>query len=239
MLRQKSTGVGHVPEGRGVFPRLTVRENLEIGAFPIHSRSEVQQRMEAVFELFPRLNERLTQKGGRLSGGEQQMLATARGLILKIMFTYGMDASSMTGDKCNENFFRPGGSTDGRSFAIAQMLVLKGFQKFGIIAQDYSFGKEAVKAFKKKLMQLNPSAKIVAEIYHPLGTKAYASYARQLIAAAPDVIFTPNWGNDLTFLLKQGRPMGMKAKVASYYINDEVMIESLGDDNLTLGDMGA
>src|SRR5512134_1988845 len=42
-------GVGHVPEGRGVFPRLTVRENLEIGAFPINSRTEVQQRMEAVF----------------------------------------------------------------------------------------------------------------------------------------------------------------------------------------------
>ena len=77
------TGVGHVPEGRGVFPRLTVRENLEIGAFPIHSRSEVQRRMEAVFELFPRLKERLTQKGGTLSGGEQQMLATARGLMLK------------------------------------------------------------------------------------------------------------------------------------------------------------
>ena len=119
------------------------------------------------------------------------------------------------------------------------MLVQKGFQKFGIIAQDYSFGKEAVDAFKKKLLQLNPSAKIVAEIYHPLGTKDYAPYASQLIAAAPDVIFTPNWGNDLTLLLKQGRPMGMKAKVASYYINDEVMIESLGDDNLILGDMGA
>jgi branched-chain amino acid transport system ATP-binding protein len=76
-------GVGHVPEGRGIFPRLTVRENLEIGAFPIHSRSEVQRRMEAVFELFPRLKERLTQKGGTLSGGEQQMLATARGLMLR------------------------------------------------------------------------------------------------------------------------------------------------------------
>jgi branched-chain amino acid transport system ATP-binding protein len=76
-------GVGHVPEGRGVFPRLTVRENLEIGAFPIHSRSEVQNRMQVVFELFPRLKERLTQKGGTLSGGEQQMLATARGLMLK------------------------------------------------------------------------------------------------------------------------------------------------------------
>jgi branched-chain amino acid transport system ATP-binding protein len=76
-------GVGHVPEGRGIFPRLTVQENLEMGAFVVRSRSEVQQRTEAVFGLFPRLKERIHQKGGTLSGGEQQMLATARGLMLR------------------------------------------------------------------------------------------------------------------------------------------------------------
>jgi len=76
-------GVGHVPEGRGVFPRLTVRENLEMGAYTINDPAEVDRRMESVFELFPRLEERLSQKGGTLSGGEQQMLATARGLMLK------------------------------------------------------------------------------------------------------------------------------------------------------------
>jgi branched-chain amino acid transport system ATP-binding protein len=76
-------GVGHVPEGRGIFPRLTVRENLEMGAYSVNDLEEVARRMETVFELFPRLEERLTQKGGTLSGGEQQMLATARGLMLK------------------------------------------------------------------------------------------------------------------------------------------------------------
>ncbi|HTZ40757.1 MAG TPA: ABC transporter substrate-binding protein, partial [Syntrophales bacterium] len=156
-----------------------------------------------------------------------------------IMFTYGMDASSMTGEKCNKNFFRPGGSTDGRSFALAQMIAKKGYKSVGIIAQDYSFGQEAVAAFKKKLAQIAPKTKIVAELYHPAGTKDYAPYASQLIAAKPEVIFTPNWGNDLTLLLKQGRPMGMKQKVYSYYINDEVMIKSLGDDKLIVGDMGA
>ena len=100
-----------------------------------------------------------------------------------IMFTYGMDASSMTGEKCNKNFFRPGGSTDGRSFALADLIVKKGFQKIAIIAQDYSFGHEAVDAFKKKLVQLNPSAKIVAEIFHPTGTKDFAPYARSRIVA--------------------------------------------------------
>jgi branched-chain amino acid transport system ATP-binding protein len=76
-------GVGHVPEGRGIFPRLTVRENLEMGAFTINDRIELARRMESVFVLFPRLKERIAQKGGTLSGGEQQMLATARGLMLK------------------------------------------------------------------------------------------------------------------------------------------------------------
>jgi branched-chain amino acid transport system substrate-binding protein len=156
-----------------------------------------------------------------------------------IMFTYGMDAASMVGEKCNKNFFRPGGSTDGRSFALAQLIVNKGFKKVGIIAQDYSFGHEAVAAFKKKLAKISTSTQIVAEIYHPAGTKDYAPYASQLITAGPDVIFTPNWGNDLTLLVKQGRPMGLKQKIVSYYINDEVMISSLGDDSLILGDMGA
>lgn len=75
-------GVGHVPEGRGIFPKLTVKENLEIGAFVIDDEVEVQRRMDYAFELFPRLKERMEQKGGTLSGGEQQMLATARGLML-------------------------------------------------------------------------------------------------------------------------------------------------------------
>ncbi len=75
-------GLGHVPEGRRIFPLLTVRENLEIGAYTV-ARREVEPRIEAALVLFPRLRERLTQMGGTLSGGEQQMLAMARGLILE------------------------------------------------------------------------------------------------------------------------------------------------------------
>jgi branched-chain amino acid transport system ATP-binding protein len=78
-----AAGVGHVPEGRGIFPRLTVQENLEMGAYTINDPGEVKRRMETVFHLFPRLEERISQTGGTLSGGEQQMLATARGLMMK------------------------------------------------------------------------------------------------------------------------------------------------------------
>jgi branched-chain amino acid transport system ATP-binding protein len=76
-------GLGHVPEGRGIFPKLTVRENLELGAFNLNDKAEMEHRIEQAFSLFPRLKERVTQKGGTLSGGEQQMLATARGMMLK------------------------------------------------------------------------------------------------------------------------------------------------------------
>ena len=75
-------GLGHVPEGRGIFPKLTVRENLEMGAFTVRDPQAVRERMEYGFDLFPRLKERLGQYGGTLSGGEQQMLAIARGLMM-------------------------------------------------------------------------------------------------------------------------------------------------------------
>ena len=74
-------GIGHVPEGRRVFPRLTVEENLEIGAYLENDPKVVQERKEKVFALFPRLYERRNQKGGTLSGGEQQMLAIGRALM--------------------------------------------------------------------------------------------------------------------------------------------------------------
>lgn len=75
-------GVGHVPEGRGIFPKLTVQENLEMGAFTVNDQKAIKERLDLVFELFPRLKERVTQFGGTLSGGEQQMLAIGRGLML-------------------------------------------------------------------------------------------------------------------------------------------------------------
>ena len=74
-------GMGHVPEGRRIFPQLSVRENLEIGAYKLTSRKLVQERMNEGFALFPRLRERERQLGGTLSGGEQQMLAIARALM--------------------------------------------------------------------------------------------------------------------------------------------------------------
>jgi branched-chain amino acid transport system ATP-binding protein len=76
-------GIAHVPEGRKVFPSLTVLENLETGSFRSGARGQRAERLEAVFQLFPVLRERRTQLGGSLSGGEQQMLAIGRGLMAR------------------------------------------------------------------------------------------------------------------------------------------------------------
>jgi branched-chain amino acid transport system ATP-binding protein len=74
-------GVSQSPEGRGIFPGMTVRENLEMGAYTRRNRAEINQDMERSFTLFPRLKEREKQAGGTLSGGEQQMLAVGRSLM--------------------------------------------------------------------------------------------------------------------------------------------------------------
>ncbi len=74
-------GIIQVPEGRKIFAKMSVWENLEMGAYTVKDRKVIQERYEMVYEKFPRLKERRNQPGGTLSGGEQQMLAIARGLM--------------------------------------------------------------------------------------------------------------------------------------------------------------
>jgi len=74
-------GIVQVPEGRKIFARMSVRENLEMGAYTLNDKTQIRDHMKRVFDVFPRLQERQNQLGGTLSGGEQQMLATGRGLM--------------------------------------------------------------------------------------------------------------------------------------------------------------
>ncbi len=74
-------GIAQSPEGRKIFPRMTVRENLEMGAYHRNDRREIQEDMTRVYDLFPRLKERVKQEAGTMSGGEQQMLAIGRSLM--------------------------------------------------------------------------------------------------------------------------------------------------------------
>jgi branched-chain amino acid transport system ATP-binding protein len=76
-------GIAHVPEGRGTFLRVTVEENLQLGAMTRHDRAGIAADLDRVYSHFPRLKERRTQQAGTLSGGEQQMLAVGRALMLR------------------------------------------------------------------------------------------------------------------------------------------------------------
>jgi branched-chain amino acid transport system ATP-binding protein len=83
VLANKNTehGISLVPEGRGLFSKMSVKENLELGAFTKRARGRIKQNLERIYELFPVLRDRSNQMAGSLSGGEQQMLAVGRGLM--------------------------------------------------------------------------------------------------------------------------------------------------------------
>ncbi|SRR6185437_8199858 len=76
-------GIAHVPEGRQVFPEMTVNENLEIGSYAPRAKADRARSLDLVYDIFPRLAERRKQLAGTMSGGEQQMLAVGRGMMLK------------------------------------------------------------------------------------------------------------------------------------------------------------
>lgn len=78
-----SLGISQVPEGRRIFPQLSVKENLDMGAFLRNDKEEIKKDIDYVYDLFPRLEERRNQQGGTLSGGEQQMLAISRALMAR------------------------------------------------------------------------------------------------------------------------------------------------------------
>jgi len=156
-----------------------------------------------------------------------------------IMFTYGMDAASLTGQKCSKNFFRPGTNTDMHSFALAAYVAKTKYKKVYCIGQDYSFGWESIKPFISRLKKLNPSIEIVAEVYHPLGEKDYGPYVSRIVASGADLVFTTSWGNDLTLLVKQAKPFGLKAKFAGYYLSDEETVAAIGESELLVGSIAS
>jgi branched-chain amino acid transport system substrate-binding protein len=156
-----------------------------------------------------------------------------------IMFSYGMDAASLTGAKCSKNFFRPGTNTDMHSYALAAYIAKSKFKKIYCIGQDYSFGYESIKPFISRIKKLNPSIEIVAEVYHPLGEKDYGPYVSRIVASGADLVFTTSWGNDLTLLVKQAKPFGLKAKFAGYYLSDEETVSAIGESELLVGSIAS
>ena len=130
-----------------------------------------------------------------------------------IMFTYGMDAASLTGQKCSKNFFRPGTNTDMHSYALAAYVAKSKFKKVYCIGQDYSFGYESIKPFISRLKKLNPSIEIVAEVYHPLGEKDYGPYVSRIVASGADLVFTTELGQRSHSPRQTGQTLRIKGQV--------------------------
>jgi branched-chain amino acid transport system substrate-binding protein len=173
---------------------------------------------------------------GSSVGGAMIKLAEKHNLIV---YTSSQAAASLTGENCSRNFFRCDKNTDTHSFALANYIAKKGYKKVAVIAQDYSFGQQAAEAFVRKLNELDPSAKIVVNILHPIGTKDFAPYVSQIISSGAEVVFTSNWGNDLTLLLKQGLSLGLDAKFVCYYLNDENIVTGVANDDAVVGHMAS
>ncbi|OQY59657.1 MAG: hypothetical protein B6245_05640 [Desulfobacteraceae bacterium 4572_88] len=156
-----------------------------------------------------------------------------------ILFTYGAEADSLTGEKCNRYFFRTVANTSMHSGALAFWMVKNGYKKVFSIAQDYVLGRAATASFKKKLKELSPSAEFLGEIYHPIGEKDFNQHIQKMLASNPDIVFTPNWGSDLILLMKTAKAMGLKTKLAGYYLNDNGSLKALGDDKAIIGNFTA
>ncbi len=155
-----------------------------------------------------------------------------------ILFSYAK-ADSLTGEKCNRYFFRTVANTSMHSGALAFWVVSHGYKKVFGIAQDYAFGRSAMAAFKKKLQVLDPSVKMVGEIFHPLGEKNFGSHVSKIISSGPEIVFTPNWGSDLALLLKQAGSSHLQAKFAGYYMNDSLLIRDMANDEAVIGNFAA
>ncbi len=146
-----------------------------------------------------------------------------------IMLNYGANGDEMTGKLFNRHLFRVAISASQHSTALAAHFESTPFMKYYIFCQDYSAPRQGAEAFKRAMKKYKPGWKLGGEDYHPVGMKDMGPYISKIIESKAEVMFTIDWGGDLIVLMKQAAAMGMKSKVASFYLSDPSVAEVIGD----------
>ena len=148
----------------------------------------------------------------------------------KVIYTnLGAESDFLTGEKFTKYMFRTCFTTTNRARTYAEFFKTKPWRKFYIICQDYAFGHAVAADMKKIFAKELPDAKIVGEDFAPIGTKDFGPYISKILASGAEIIYTGNWGLDLENLIKQGAQMGVKARYATYFMDDDVQLPNIGN----------
>ncbi len=149
----------------------------------------------------------------------------------KVIYTMlGAESDFLTGKNFNKYSFRTCFTTGNRARAYTEFFKTKPWRKFYLMNQDYAFGHAVADDFKKVISKEMPDVKIVGEDYAPIGNKDFGPYISKIIASGAQIIFTGNYGADLSNLLKQGAQMGIKLPVryATYFLDGDVELIASG-----------
>jgi branched-chain amino acid transport system substrate-binding protein len=141
---------------------------------------------------------------------------------------FGAESDFLTGKNFNKYSFRTCFTTTNRARAYAEFFKTKSWRKFYLMNQDYAFGHAVADDFKKVIPKEIPDAKILGEDFAPIGNKDFAPYFTKILASGAEIIFTGNYGVDLGNLLKQGSQLGVKARYATYFMDDDVQLPDIG-----------
>jgi branched-chain amino acid transport system substrate-binding protein len=145
-----------------------------------------------------------------------------------IYVNFGAESDFLTGKNFNKYSFRTCFTTTNRARAYAEFFKTKPWRKFYLMNQDYAFGHAVADDFKKVMAKEIPDLKIVGTDFAPMGHKDFGPFISKIIASGAEVIYTGNYGVDLANLIKQGAQMGLKARYATYFMDDTVFLPDIG-----------
>ena len=145
-----------------------------------------------------------------------------------IYVNFGAESDFLTGKNFNKYSFRTCFTTTNRARAYAEFFKTKPWRKFYLMNQDYAFGHAVADDFKKVMQKEIPDLKIVGEDFAPIGHKDFGPYISKILASGAEIIYTGNYGVDLANLIKQGAQMGLKARYATYFMDDDVFLPDIG-----------